>query len=198
MHLVCRPFTSGDRFLKEYNPAQPGCLVTEVRIPGVSGIQIQHHLVRTGACLPVIFVTAHATVSVVVRAIQSGAVHFLEKPPSDQELWEAIQEAIRVDQQRRAAKRKREHLKSQLARLSREEREVLQMLPRFKSAREIAGELGVAVRTVELRRARIMRKLELATPVELLCFAISAANGRDQALDNFARLDGYLLQTTDN
>src|SRR3989304_467910 len=128
MRLRYEAYASGRAFLEAYDRSRPGCLVSEVRIPDVSGLQIQRQLAIEGNPLPVIFLSAHATVAVVVRAMQGGAVHFLEKPPCEQELWEAIQEAIRVDVRGRVALLEKQRLKEKIGLLTGKEREGLELL----------------------------------------------------------------------
>ncbi len=101
MHLRCKTFESGQRFLAEFDRGTPGCLVCEVQIPDIGGLDIQRRLASEDAPLPVVFLTSHATVPIVVRAMCEGAVHFMEKPPRENELWETIQKAVLMDRRRR-------------------------------------------------------------------------------------------------
>jgi len=182
MRLACEAYTSGEEFLGAYDGTRPGCLVTEVRIPDLSGLQIQRRLGIEEHPLPVIFLTAHASVPVVVRAMQQGAVDFLEKPPREQELWEAIQRALQEDQRRRNVLAEKELLQRSLARLTLKQQEVLRLLANGKGTRDIAEELHVSTRTVELRRAGAMRKLKIKTPMQLMRFAFTAFNGYSRHL----------------
>jgi len=177
MNLRCRAYRLGQEFLDEYDPAQPGCLITEVRIPDVSGLEIQRCLATHDPPLPVIFLTAHASVPVVVRAMQGGAMHFMEKPPLEQELWEAVQKAVNSDRQRREIVAEQEQFKKRLAVLTPKEQEVLKLLTQDKTLAAMAKELGVSLRTVELRRNSINRKLDTKTPWGVACFAIRALDG---------------------
>jgi RNA polymerase sigma factor (sigma-70 family) len=185
MHLGFEGYALAQPFLEAYDASRPGCLVSEVRVADVNGLDVLRRLAFQEYPLPVIFLSAHASVGVIVRAIQDGAVDFLEKPPEEQELWEAIQTAIRVDARRRAALAEKQRLREQLALLNPKERQVLKLLSEDKSTKRIAAELRVSVRTVELRRARMMKKLKFRSPVELLHFAIvsSNGNGRHHFLD---------------
>ena len=182
MNLPCEAYTSGRAFLDAYLPLRPGCVVLEVRIPDVNGLEIQQRLAAQGALIPVVFLTAQAPVSIAVRAMRGGALHFLEKPFREHELWDAIQEAVLLDAKRRRAAAEREALDEQLADLTPEERQVLEMIARGKSKQTIASEAGVSVRTIELRRSRLMNKLGLGSVVELVIFALTACNGHSQAL----------------
>jgi len=182
MNLPCEVYTSGQAFLDAYVPLRPGCVVLEVRIPDVNGLEIQQRLAAQGALIPVVFLSARAPVSIAVRAMRGGAVHFLEKPFREHELWDTIREAILLDAKRRRAAAEREALGEQLADLAPEERQVLEMIAEGKSKQTIASEAGVSVRTIELRRSRLMNKLGLGSLVELVVFGLTACNGHSQAL----------------
>ena len=127
--------------------------------------------------MPVIFLASHASVPVVVRAIQQGAVNFLQKPADEQELWDSIQQALKIDRERRAAVAEADSLQKRLETLTEKEYEVLELIAQEKSTRTIARELEVSVRTVEFRRARMLEKLGLTSPMQLLHFAVRALNG---------------------
>ena len=170
MNLPCEAYTSGQEFLDAYAPSRPGCVVLEVRIPEVNGLEIQERLTAQGAIIPVVFLTAQATVSIAVRAMRAGAVHFLEKPFREHELWDAIQEAVVLDAERRRSTAERERIDGQLAELTPKERQVLEMLAEGKSKHTIASEVGVSVRTIEIHRNRAMKKLGLSSLIELLLF----------------------------
>jgi two-component system response regulator DctR len=182
MGLACRAHTSGLEFLDTYDLRQPGCLVLEVRIADVSGPQIQRRLLAAGATTPVIFHAAHATPPVIVRTMREGAVHFLEKTCDEQELWESIQHALQLDEQRRRDFRQREELEARMASLTPDEREILHLVVRGKQNKEIARLQDVSVRTVELRRARVMDKLQVHSLAELLRNVLLFENGRDTLL----------------
>jgi len=177
MMLNCETYASGQEFLDAYHKSRHGCLVTEVRVPDVSGPQLQRRLAMDEAPLPVIFLTAHATVPIVVRTMQDGAVDFLEKQVSDQQLWESIQRALEIDRKRREALAAKHHVQQRLESLTRKEREVLELLADNHGTREIAEALGVSVRTIELRRSRIFKKLHIKSAAELIHFAIQAFDG---------------------
>jgi FixJ family two-component response regulator len=172
MNLRFEGYVSGREFLEEYRPNRSGCLIAEVRIPDISGLEIQRQLASKEAPLPVIFLSAFATVPIVARAMQAGAVDFLEKPPRDQELWESIQEALHLDTVRRENLSSRQERRRRLSRLSLKERRVLSLLAEGKTRRSIASEMDLSVRTVELWRARAMKKLEIENHADLLRFAI--------------------------
>jgi len=177
MNLPCRVFTSGREFLDTVDRSQWGCLVTELAVADVGGLQILQRLVEEGATLPVVFVTARATVPIAVRAMRAGAFHFLEKPFHEQELWDILQDAITTDHERRSAAERQKALHERLALLTRKEEQVLGMIGEGKPNRVIAEELGLSIRTVEVRRRALMQKLGFQNPEELLGFAMSLGNG---------------------
>ena len=174
MKLHYESYTLAQDFLDKYDPQRPGCAILEVRLPDVSGLQLQQQLSQRTPAIPVIFLASHASVPVVVRAIQQGAVNFLQKPAEEQELWDSIQRALQIDRERRATVAEIESLRRQLELLTAKELEVLEMMAEEKGTRTIARELDVSVRTVEFRRSRMLEKLQLKSPVQLFHFAIRA------------------------
>jgi FixJ family two-component response regulator len=177
MNFQCEVFASGRDFLQSKAIARPGCAVLEVRVPEISGLTIQEQLRERNLPLPVIFLTSHATVSIAVRAMRNGAAHFLEKPFREHELWDAIKEAVAEDARRRQAWRKREDCERRMEALTEKERSVVELIALGRSNREIAEEMGVCLRTVELRRREVMKKLKLKTLLQLVHFAALAVNG---------------------
>lgn len=176
MNLQCEAYVSGEEFLEAYDPSRPGCLLLEVRIPGISGLQIQERLASEGAAIPVMFLTARATVSIAVRAMRAGALHFLEKPFRQHELWDAIQEAVLLDEQRRRLAEQHQEIEDRLAQLTPKERQLLRMIAAGESKKAMACSAGVSVRTIELRRTRLRKKLGLTSSIELLQFALLAGD----------------------
>jgi FixJ family two-component response regulator len=160
-------FRSADEFFQSC-PAGPGCLLLDVRMPGMSGLELQERLVNNGKTLPVIFLTGHADVPMAVQAMKAGAFDFLEKPFRAQELCDKIQKAIRLDTQRWKQRRRAETLECRLARLTHGEREVLALVATGKTNVGMAQELNLSVRGVEARRSKMMRKLGVTSRVELL------------------------------
>lgn len=177
----CRVFTSGYDFLAAYDGGQEGCLVTEVRAPGLSGLQLQQRLAAQGATLPVIFLARAATVPLAVRAMRAGAFHFLEKPVHEQEMWDAIQNAVALDRQRRHVRQQDEEIRRRLALLTPKEEQVLRMIGEAKSNRTIARELELSIRTIEVRRNALMRKLGFDTHDQLVRFAVHAFHRHEHA-----------------
>jgi FixJ family two-component response regulator len=177
MNLECQTHVSGLEFLDTFDGDTPGCLILALRIADISGPQIQRRLISRGVSTPVIFATAHATVPVIVRVMRDGALAVLEKPIVEQELWDAIQEAIRVDHRRRQDRQCAEQLKSRFVTVTPREHVVMDLLLEGKRNPEIAESLRLSIRTIELRRNRLMKKLQVRSLVELAQIAAAAGNG---------------------
>jgi two-component system, LuxR family, response regulator FixJ len=181
--LRCETYATGQEFLERFDGTRPGCLVLEIRIPGVNGLQIQQKLLDSGAVLPLIFLTAAASVSIAVHAMRMGAFHFLEKPFHEHDLWTAIQEAIQLDQQRREAASQKADIDSRIGVLSEKEIVVLQLLADCKNKQAMADELGVSVRTVEHHRTQLMRKLKTNSVAGLLHLALAMKQSSPRILE---------------
>lgn len=156
--LTTRAMASAAEFLASYPPGQPGCLVLDVRMPGMSGLELQQELNVRGAIVPVIFITGHGDIPMAVEAMQNGAFDFLQKPFRDQELIDRIQRALAKDAKTRAALEEREHIHERLESLTPREKEVLALMTQGKSNKVMAHELGLSQRTVEIHRGRVMEK----------------------------------------
>jgi two-component system, LuxR family, response regulator FixJ len=174
LELRCETYTNGAEFLSTFDFNRPGCLVLEVLIPGMQGLLLQETLLRNSAVLPLIFLTSTASVSIAVHAMRAGALHFLEKPLREHDLWSAIQEAIEVDRKRREAKAVRDNIESHLSLLTEKEIAVLRLLAVGRSKRATAAGLDVSVRTVEYHYTNLMRKLKINSTTKLLSFALDA------------------------
>ncbi len=161
-------YASATDFLSAWQPEQPGCLVLDVRMPGMSGLELQHELNRRGAIIPVIFITGHADIPMAVEAIQHGAFDFLQKPFRDQDLIDRVQRALTTDAQQRSELAKREVIRERFDSLTPREREVLTLVTRGKANKVMAGDLGVSQRTVEIHRARVMEKMGAASLAQLV------------------------------
>jgi two-component system, LuxR family, response regulator FixJ len=166
--LVPSPFSSARDFLDAYDAEQPGCLVLDVRMPQMSGLELQEELNRRGAVLPVIFITGHGDVPMAVETMQAGAFDFLQKPFRDQDLIDRIQRALEKDRATRAALDKRGLLGERLESLTPREREVLGLMTQGKSNKQMAFELGVSQRTIEIHRGRVMEKTGAASLAQLV------------------------------
>ena len=195
MNLRCQIFTSGHEFLDAYTDWPPGCVVLEVKIPDMNGLEVQERLAERGAGLPVIFLTDRPTVSLAVRTLRAGALNFLEKPFRESELWDAIEEALRVDEAQRRALMQRKQLERRLGRLTPKERHLLRMIAQGRSKKAMASEAGVCVRTIEIRKKQLMTKLGEHSVAGLVRFAVIACDWRsDGASPKAARApDGAMV-----
>jgi FixJ family two-component response regulator len=172
--LHVRSYATAADFLADYDPAQPGCLVLDVRMPGMSGLDLQAELARRGVELPTIVITGHAEVSMAVRAVKSGAIDFIEKPFSDQLLLDRVRQALEMDRQAREVRSRREDARRRLATLTAREREVLNLVVAGRANKEIASELGVSPKTVEVHRAHVMSKMCVDSLAELIRVTLRA------------------------
>ena len=175
--LESRAFASASEFLEDYDPAQPGCLVLDVRMPGMSGLELQQQLNLRGAVIPVIFITGHGDIPMAVEAMQHGATDFLQKPFRDQDLIDRIQSALAKDAKARAALDQRESIRARLDSLTPREREVLALMAQGKPNKVMAHELGVSQRTVEIHRAHVMEKSGAASLAQLVRMLMDVAPG---------------------
>ena len=166
--LETRALASASEFLDAYQPAQPGCLVLDVRMPGMSGLELQQQLNLRGAVIPVIFITGHGDIPMAVEAMQQGAFDFLQKPFRDQDLIDRIQRALERDGRNRAALDEHARIRERLDSLTPREREVLALMTRGKPNKIMAAELGLSQRTVEIHRARVMEKSGAASLAQLV------------------------------
>ncbi len=161
-------YRSASEFLEAYRPSGPGCLVLDVRMPGMSGLELQKELLARGIELPTIIITGFGDVRMAVEAMKAGAIEFLEKPFRPQELCDHIHRAIKLATDKWQSREHCEQLRQQLASLTSAEKEVLKLVVVGKTNRMIAEELGLSVRTIEDRRARMMRKLGMKSRAELI------------------------------
>jgi two-component system, LuxR family, response regulator FixJ len=166
--LETRTLASAGEFLETYKPDQPGCLVLDVRMPGMSGLELQQQLNLRGAVIPVIFITGHGDIPMAVEAMQHGAFDFLQKPFRDQDLIDRIQRALERDAHNRAALAQHAKIRERFESLTPREREVLALMARGKPNKVMAAELGVSQRTVEIHRARVMEKSGAASLAQLV------------------------------
>jgi two-component system response regulator TtrR len=165
--LTCRTFGRGEEFLQNYDPSQYGCLILELRMPEISGLMFYEILQERRITLPTIFITAHGTVALAVRVMKMGAFDFLEKPISNHDLLERIDQAILLDRRRQAYQKKRQEYLAQIETLSQRESQILGAIIAGKNNKMIALELKISHKTVEFHRTNIMRKLKAETLVEL-------------------------------
>lgn len=168
MGLSVESFESAQAFLSSCDPERSGCLVLDIRMPGMSGLEMQEELHRRTIDLPVIFITGHGDVAMAVRAMKLGAVDFIEKPFNDQQLLDRINQALEVDRAARAARAERATLASRIELLSPREREVMDRIVAGQANKVIAIELGLSERTVEIHRAKVMTKTGARSLAELV------------------------------
>ena len=161
-------FASAQEFLEGYESAQPGCLLLDIRMPGMSGLDLQQQLNLRGAVIPVIFMTGHGDIPMAVEAMQHGAFDFLQKPFREQDLLDRIQRAIVKDGELRKSLGEHERIRQRLESLTPREREVLELMAKGKQNKAIAQDLGVSPRTVEIHRARVLQKMEAESIAELV------------------------------
>jgi two-component system, LuxR family, response regulator FixJ len=165
-------FASAEEFLAQFGPHMSGCLVVDVRMTGMSGLQLLQQLSTRKSTLPAIVITGYADVPMAVKAMQSGAMTFLEKPCQDQELWQAIQQALDKEKSLQSHRRQKGDIEGRLATLTEDEVAVLRKLLEGLPNKRIAVDLDIGLRTVELRRSNIMKKMQAASLPELVRMAI--------------------------
>jgi two-component system, LuxR family, response regulator FixJ len=174
-------YGSAAEFLEDFAPVGPGCLVFDVRMPGMSGLDLYEAVVARGEGMPVIFITAYADVPMAIRAMKSGAIEFVEKPFNRQELLDRVQRAIQDDVERRRLLADREALRRRFGRLTEKEREVLELIKDGQPNKVISASLDITPRAVEMRRSSLMKKLGVRTLAGLLRLTIAleiASDGR--------------------
>lgn len=166
--LGTRSYFSAADFLDRARLDEPGCLVLDVRMPGMNGLDLQQELQRRGLALPIIFITGHGDIPMSVRAMKQGALEFLTKPFRDQDLLDAIDQALRKAQDDHAQRRQLQELQTRLDTLNEGERAVLARVVTGLLNKQIAAQLGVSEITVKVRRAALMRKLQAGSLAELV------------------------------
>jgi FixJ family two-component response regulator len=173
-------FRSADDFLRGVHAGDPGCVLLDVRMPGMKGPELYRTMLAREMHLPVIFLTAHGDVPTSVDAMKLGAVDFLEKPVSGDVLVRTIRVAIARDEQERARERERVEMQARVERLSRREREVMELVIAGRLNKQIAAELAISVKTVKAHRAKVMLKMQARSVPELLgvCRAAGVAGTR--------------------
>jgi two-component system response regulator FixJ len=170
--LKAEIFSSAGEFLANLPKGRPGCLLVDVRMPAMSGLGLQEQLKALEATLPIIFMTGHGSVQTAVRALQNGAIDFLEKPFDDQRMLDLVQRAIRLDAERRRQAAEQTDAAARYASLSKREREVLDQLVEGRTNKAIARVLGLSPKTIEAYRANVMTKMGASTLAHLVKVAL--------------------------
>ena len=166
--LECKVFASALEFLDAYDPEQHACLVADIRMPGLSGLELQQRLNDQHAGTPIVFITGHGDVPMAVNAMKAGATDFLQKPFRDQDLLDRIHKGLAQDREQRTWRAQEKEIRKRLELLTPRETEVMHRVVRGQANKVIAMDLGVSQRTVELHRARVMRKLKMRSLAELV------------------------------
>lgn len=171
-NLAVETYADAEEFLARYVPNRPGCLLLDVRMPKMSGLQLQEELQKRQIRVPLVFITAHGDVAMAVTAVRRGALDFIEKPFDDEALIGLIRDALDKDAQDRQASERQMDLGARLASLSARELDVLDRVVDGRLNKIIAEELGISVKTVEFHRRRIMDKLRAKTAAELVTLVV--------------------------
>ncbi|PXX90411.1 DNA-binding response regulator [Marinobacter vulgaris] len=172
--LQVQPYADGRLFLEAVDPVHTGCVILDIRMPGLGGLNVQEELQKRGSQLPIIFVSGHADVAIVVRAFKSGAFDFIEKPFNEQLLLDSVQQALQEHQQASTRQQGDRHTDALIAALTRRERDVFMPLAQGYTSREIAEQLDVGIKTIDLYRARVMKRLGVERVPDVTGIAIAA------------------------
>lgn len=166
-------------FLDDFHNAMRGCLVLDIRMPRMSGIELQHKLNEKGSLLPIIFITGHGDIPLAVEAMRRGALDFIRKPFREQNLLDRINEALDIEDGKRRTQADRQHALDRFNSLSDREREVLELVAEGRMNKVVAQDLGISERTVEVHRSHIMHKLGIQTLAQLVRLKIEVETGHE-------------------
>jgi two-component system response regulator FixJ len=177
MQITTRSFASAEEFLAAYNGHRPACLVTDLRMRGMSGLELQERLAAGGITLSVIVITAYPKTSSAVRAVKAGAINYLEKPCRDEELWDAIRAGLAADAERFQREQRIAEIRRRIASLTPAERKVMDRIVEGLSNKAMAHRLRVSVRTIEVRRHHVFQKMNADSVAELVKMVLEAGGG---------------------
>ncbi len=180
--LQVETFESGNDFLQQFDPDRPGCMILDVRMPGMSGLELQARLAAEIIHPPVIIITGHGDVPMAVRAVQAGAVDFIEKPFNDQALLDSVHKALELDARKRGRASKLAEIRARLQTLTPREQEVMKLVVAGKRNKVIALELSVSQSTVEAHRARVMEKMEARSLSDLMRMVLAVEDSSESEI----------------
>ena len=183
VQLPVAAYGTAEEFLDDYSADQPGCALVDVRMPGMSGLELQQRLAAEPVALPVIIITGHGDVSMAVRALQHGAFDFVEKPIRGQALLDTISKAIDVDRERRRAHADRAEARTRIESLTPREHVTMELVVAGRTNAQIAAQLGVTAKTVEFHRSNVSRKLQTENVQELVRLAWRAGQLKEAYSD---------------
>ncbi|HZH57805.1 response regulator transcription factor [Yanghanlia caeni] len=172
-----KSFSGAEEFLQAYDPDQVGVLIADVRMPGMSGLELQEALIARQAPIPIVFITGHGDVPMAVSTMKKGAVDFLEKPFNESDLREIVARMLEDAAERVNQARARRDQQAVLSRLTAREQQVLERIVAGRLNKQIAGDLNISIKTVEAHRANIMEKLEVTTVADLMKIALTSSEG---------------------
>jgi FixJ family two-component response regulator len=179
--LRVETFASAAEFLQHKLPPVPSCLVLDIRLPRLSGFDVQAELSRLGIRMPIVFITGHGDVPMSVKAMKAGAVDFLTKPFRDQELLDAVSAALEMDRKRRSEEQSRSDVQARFASLTAREREIMALVAAGLMNKQAAGKIGISERTVKIHRGNVMRKMQAKSLADLVVMAESLGiRGREK------------------
>ena len=173
-HFHVETYESAEHYLSAYDPSRPGCLVLDVRMPGMDGLELQKALNFRSATIPTLFMTGHGDIAMAVKCLNEGAFDFIEKPYNDQELVQRIQAALQKDGEIRRKLWHCSEAATRIAQLTAREREVMELLVTGSSNKQIATDLGISEKTVAVHRSNMMDKLQASSVVDLIQLAAAS------------------------
>lgn len=175
--LEVEAFSNAQQFLDKFDPKRYGCALIDVRMPGMSGLTLQHELKARGHSIPIVFISGHGDVRMAVQAVQAGAVDFIEKPFRDQHLLDSIHKALAQGSTMRSSWDERSLIAARIKTLTPRETEVMNLIAEAKKSKEIACTLNISVKTVEFHRSRVMEKMQTNSALDLVRLVLMAQNG---------------------